>query len=340
MKLWYCILLVAACAGGWFAYPHAYPAITAYLKDGTLPWAKDSDPLDDSGEEAESEVAVSTPATPDPDPVGVSPSPGPKTSITRPGRSARVKIEEPEFAPLEEVVGNWKSIPGSAFPREVTLNSRVSYKITGGTASLPEGSKVFALSGDGGLLSIARTSKSKPLVQVEIDKTDFKEVLAGVYEKFKDKKRRELAVIRQQTDEQIVPDEPTGPEDVAIIDRPFDPKPGQATRANTPLPAKMRNFDEKTKAIIGDPPVQYVDGTVPAMVRSMESGQVKEITRDIIQYWGRMHVETIEGQPYWVCSVDYTAGTIFGIFPTQAKALMRNGKVVKWIYSGTGEPVP
>jgi hypothetical protein len=39
-------------------------------------------------------------------------------------------------------------------------------------------------------------------------------------------------------------------------------------------------------------------------------------------------------------SVRYTARTIFGEFPAEALALLRHGKVVKWVYAGTGEPLP
>ena len=170
----------------------------------------------------------------------------------------------------------------------------------------------------------------------------FKEVLGAVYEKFKQRKlaafeaaQKEAAEIAANTPPETPIDNGPGIADVAA-----DPAPGMATGSNTPMPAKPANIDAKTKAIIGKPPLQYVDGTVPVMVRSMEAGEVKEIRKDIITYWGRVYYGKVGGEPYWIGRVDYTANSIFGIFPTQAKALIRNNRVIKWIYAGSEEPVP
>ncbi|MDA0811864.1 MAG: hypothetical protein O3C21_05690, partial [Verrucomicrobia bacterium] len=140
--------------------------------------------------------------------------------------------------------------------------------------------------------------------------------------------------------EELAASEPEEIESPAVIDRPNDPQPGMATASNTPMPAKPVNLDAQTRQIVGEPPLQYVDGTVPVMVRSMESGQVTEIKPKMVTYWARIYYEKIGGDHYWVGRVDYTAKSIFGIFPTQAKALMQKGKVIKWIYAGSEEPVP
>ena len=337
MKFWYCILLIASVAGGYVAYPNAYPAITGYIKDGTLPWDKEPDPLG---------------ADSSPDPIEIPALKRESTSIVPTidngeaapeisHRKSRPSLAAPEFASLDEVVGNWKSIPKSAFPRRVVLKSRVTYKIGNGTGTLQAGSKVVALSSKNGKLTVAPSEQSKMRAEVAIDLTDFKEVLGKVYDKFKQRKTREFAAAQKEARElETTLDPPAVSDDPVIVGNPSDPKPGQATGANTPLPPKPAKIDAKSKAIVGDAPLQYVDGTVPAMVHSMESGQVTEISKDIINYWGRMNFQKIEGEPYWVCSVDYTARSIFGIFPTQAKALMRRGKVIKWIYTGSEEPVP
>jgi hypothetical protein len=343
MKIWYCVLLLAAAAGGWFAYPRVYPAMTGFLTDGRLPWDLEPDPLGE-GDDSEGSQGIAD-DKPEPTNPTVTAAPQPVNPNRRPNTAhlARPRIAAPEFASLEELVGNWNTIPASAFPRSIKLKTSVTYKITGGTGTLTIGSTVVALSAKGDKLTISPNENSKLRMEVDIDQTDFKDVLSAVFEKFKRRKTKEFAAAQQEArDLEATPDSPVtaSNDELAIIDVPFDPVPGQATRANTPRPPKPANLDANTKQIVGEAPLQYLDGTVPAMVRSMESGQVKEIRRDMIHYWGRMHFGKLDSQPYWVCSVDYTARTIFGIFPTQAKALMRKGKVIKWIYTGSEEPVP
>lgn len=326
MKKWYFLVLVCSGIGGWFAYPHAYPKIIAFIEEGRLPWSRSDSPGVVAGEaEAAASIAPEIAAEP-------------VVSRASAPRGARPLAAAPEFAPIEEIVGAWKAIPDSAFPRKIRLRAPVTYQIAGGTGTLAAGSDVVALSAsDTGVLTVAPNEKSTLQGQVPIDQTDFKEVLTAVYDRFKERKLAQFNAAQTELAAAEPEEEAVAP---AFIDKPSDPEPGMATGANTPMPAKPANIDAKTRAIIGEPPLQYVEGTVPAMVRSMESGQVTEIRQNMIQYWGRIHFDVVQGEPYWVGRVDYTASSIFGIFPTQAKALMRQGKVVKWIYTGSEEPVP
>ena len=320
MKKWYFLVLVLTVVGGWYAYPHAYPKLAAFIEDGVVPWEGFGTWKSDSVEQPEETASIGNTSSPAP-------------TATTPKRT-RPKATPPTFASIEEVVGNWKKIPDSAFPRKIKLKKVVSYSIAGGTGSLPIGSDVVALSFDGiSRLTIAPNEESALRARVAIDDTDFKTVLTGVYEKFKQRKLAEFEAAQAE----IAANEP---DELAVDENPTDPQPGMATGRNTPMPAKSANIDAKTRALIGKAPLQYVDGTVPVMVRSIESGQVTEIKPDMVTYWGRMHYGVVQGEPYWVGRVDYTAGSIFGIFPTQAKALIRKGKVIKWIYTGSEEPVP
>ena len=323
MKKWYFLLLVCTAVGGWFAYPHAYPKVTEFIESGTLPWTGKGTAVTES-ETTKDDAAAAL------DTAGGSPIPDAT-------RQSRPKAKPPEFAPIDEIVGNWKAIPATAFPRKITLKKAVTYQITGGTGTLAVGTEVAALSSDGlGNLTIAPNERSALRGNVAIDDTYFKAVMTDVYKKFQDRKIAQFNAAQAE----LAAAEPDEIELPAVIDRPNDPDPGMATGANTPMPAKPVTLDPKTRAIVGDPPLQYVDGTVPLMVRSMESGQVTEIKQKMVTYWARIHYEKIHSEHYWVGRVDYTANSIFGIFPTQAKALIHNGKVIKWIYAGSEEPVP
>ena len=97
-------------------------------------------------------------------------------------------------------------------------------------------------------------------------------------------------------------------------------------------------------AKIGPRPAQNTDLTVPAVQASIAERQRAKKNAEpptgVPLGWSPLHLREVEGEPYWATSVRYTAKTIFGEFPTEAVALIRHGKVVKWIYAGTGEPLP
>ena len=58
------------------------------------------------------------------------------------------KYPFPDFKPIEDLVGNWKKIPNSAFPRQVTVKVKAKYIFAGGAGSstIPAGRKTTALS--------------------------------------------------------------------------------------------------------------------------------------------------------------------------------------------------
>jgi hypothetical protein len=232
----------------------------------------------------------------------------------------------PEFKPIEVLVGGWKAIPASAFPRPVTLNRSAALPVAGGagTATFDAGAKVVALSAtpDGSLI-IAPKPDAVMRGPVPIDATDFKAVLGGVYEEFKTRKRAEVSKLRDQA----------RAEAKKIASTP----PSSLNHANSDPPSS-------TIATIGPRPAQNADMTVPAMLANMvERAKARpnaEPPADGVRGWGYVTYREIDGQPYWGASVRYTAKTIFGEFPTEAVALMRQGKVVRWIYAGTGEPLP
>ena len=41
--------------------------------------------------------------------------------------------------------------------------------------------------------------------------------------------------------------------------------------------------------------------------------------------------ERIQGRPYWTVEVSFLVDSIFGRFPKDAKALIRNGRLEKWV---------
>lgn len=232
----------------------------------------------------------------------------------------------PEFKPIEVLVGGWKKIPASAFPRPVTLKSKATLQLSGGvgTSTLEAGRTVYALAGTPeGKLVIAPSVDAVMRGTVPMEATDFQAVMGAVYEEFKERKRAEVKKLRETARREASAGGP-GLATVLAADGP-------------PPPAAVL-------AKIGPRPAQRDDFSVPVVEASIAERQKTkkhaEPPAGVALGWGAVRFGEIEGEPYWVSTVRYTARTIFGEFPTEALALMRNGKVVKWVYAGTGEPLP
>jgi hypothetical protein len=156
-----------------------------------------------------------------------------------------------------------------------------------------------------------------------MEATDFKAIMASVYDDFKNRKRAEVKKLRAAARQEAA----SGGSGLATV---------LASEGQSPPPAIL--------AKIGPKPPQNVDLTVPVVIASIadrhKTRKQAEPPEGTSLGWGRIQAREIEGEPYWAASVRYTARTIFGEFPTEAVALIRHGRVVKWIYAGTGEPLP
>jgi hypothetical protein len=233
----------------------------------------------------------------------------------------------PEFKPIEALVGGWKKVPASAFPRQVTLKVPATLRLTGGTGTgvLEAGRKVYALSGtpDGSLV-IAPSTDAVMRGVVPMEATDFQSVLGSVYEEFKKRKRAEVEKLREAARREA---------EAAVASVGGG---GPAGGAGVP-PATVLSK-------IGPRPVPQADSSIPAVVASIaERSRAKkqsEPPAGAALGWGPVQYREVDGEPYWAARVRYTAHTIFGEFPTEALALMRHGRVVQWVYAGTGEPLP
>ena len=108
-----------------------------------------------------------------------------------------------------------------------------------------------------------------------------------------------------------------------------------ATASKLPK-ARIAEYENR----IGKIPKRGNDGRVKLMVSSLMGGEVSEIKLNEISHWGPIRYEILDGQPYWTGTVTYNTTSLFGTFPTEAMALMRNDKVIDWLYTGSLEEVP
>ena len=84
-----------------------------------------------------------------------------------------------------------------------------------------------------------------------------------------------------------------------------------------------------------EPPGGAAD-VVTAMQNSIKAGEIKEFTFDQVLEWTPGEDETVEGEIYQTGLASYKAETIFGVKTIQAKALVKGGKVSRWIWPKSG----
>jgi len=239
-------------------------------------------------------------------PVVMAPEPPPTPEPVKPKEGEFVP---PEFPPIETVVGNWSSIPKSAFPRPVKMNRQFEFKIKigSGTASsvVPPGRDVIAVAQQGQTLVIAPTPDSTARGEVAMEDTNLKDVLTSTYDKWK--------VWRVET-----------------LRRAHEFKKTAGSRVVKGGPTVAG--DEK--------PEKNEAGAYPILLASMSAGEVTEIKPDNVKEWGEVAREKIDDTDFWTIIVKYETVTMFGKFDTEAQARIKNGKVLKWVYTGSGEVVP
>ncbi len=113
-----------------------------------------------------------------------------------------------------------------------------------------------------------------------------------------------------------VPEVPAAPEPAATP----DPMPAPPTEA-VPAPA---------------PAATGPTDVVTVMQDSIKAAQIKEFAFDQVLEWTATPDETVDGEVFQTGVASYKAETIFGVKTIQAKALVKGGKVQRWIWPKSG----
>jgi hypothetical protein len=256
-----------------------------------------------------------------PKPEEPKPEPKPETPpamATTGGLGEATKKEEdpnafhpPVFPPLDDVVKGWKEIPKKVFPRPVKLLKEVEFVMPIGKSKVGPGGMAWAVDQEGDNLVVSPTETSPAHSQVPLSDTDLKETMSQAYENWK------VAMVEYKRKQ-------------------FEFRKNAASRA-TEAPTGKKGGPAVAS---NDKPERAGDGSYPLLLASMKAGQVTEITPTNVKKWGEATSEKIEGKNYWTVIVNYTTKTMFGDFDTEAQARILNGKVEKWVYTGSGEVVP
>ncbi len=98
-----------------------------------------------------------------------------------------------------------------------------------------------------------------------------------------------------------------------------------------------------TSATVPDPtpppaPVAEVGpvDVVKTMQESIKASQIKEFKFDDVLEWKAEADEVIDGENFQIGSVSYKAETFLGVKTLQGKALIKGGKVVRWLGKKSG----
>lgn len=106
-----------------------------------------------------------------------------------------------------------------------------------------------------------------------------------------------------------------------------NPEEPEMTPEPEPTPAP------EPEPAVPDGPVDVV----AVMQASIKDGAIKEFSFDQVLDWQASEApETIDGASYQTGVASYKAETVFGVKTIQAKALIKGGKVVKWLWPKSG----
>ena len=213
-------------------------------------------------------------------------------------------FQPPRVESLDVLTRDWTTLPSHAFPRAVVLKKPATLVLPAGRSEVRAGTTVQALGMTDGVLEVAMTQNSAARGKVNLKETDLVEQISVSYEKWK--VERQLAAQKA-----------------------WETKRAQGAKVPTDGGADAQGR-----------PVQRADGSYPLLLASMAAGAVTEITPAKVKNWGPAKQVMIDGQPTWTVDVDFSTVVFCGPIDAKAQARIRAGRVVAWVYPGSGEPVP
>ena len=135
----------------------------------------------------------------------------------------------------------------------------------------------------------------------------------------------------EMTPEPVAPEPAPEPEPEPVAPEPT-PEPEPLTPEPTPEPEPIPEPTPEP-APISEAPVN----TVAIMQDSIRRGAIKEFSFNQVLDWKASEApETIDGESYQTGIASYKAETVFGVKTIQAKALIKGGQVVKWLWPKSG----
>lgn len=118
-----------------------------------------------------------------------------------------------------------------------------------------------------------------------------------------------------------------------------EPEPAPEPAADEdPVAAEDPVAEPMEEEAVAPGPAAKLDqaGIVQLMQESIKAGSLKEFTFDQVLNWKAGEDEDFDGTTYQTGVAAYKAETIFGVKTIEAKALISEGKIQKWIWAKSG----
>ena len=219
------------------------------------------------------------------------------------------KYPLPKLRKIEEITKDWTSVPSRAFPRKVKSKLPIDFQVAAGKTTLPPNSDLTAFAFEGGMMTVGRSESDTIRTTVTLASTDFQETMTRLYNAYVEKRTSDVMKARENARFRR--------------DNPAPPPPPE---------------DQQAK-LAGPRPATDQDGKVEIMLKSILAKEVTEFKGSNIQSWGPIEFESEGGKGFWTCTIVVRMSTMFGEVDTDITAYMANGKLIKWIFDGSKEPV-
>lgn len=244
-------------------------------------------------------------------------------------------------SPLEKeiTIGDFKfpinlaEMRDNELPETVETVGQVKLPVVSGDGekSLASGRKVKLLNRNGNKL-IVETIDGLAKGEVDLNQTD---IFAAIARK---KMTDNLAAAAANSNSSSP--QPPAPKPPVVANNP-PPQPVQPAKPSTPdpvMPTPEPPAPEPAPAPVTTSLTP--EKIVEVMQDSIKGGAVKVFTFDKVTAWKATEDEEFDGKSYQTGLALYKAMTIFGEKDVEAKALIQEGKVVKWLYANTGMEIP
>ncbi|HRQ89033.1 MAG TPA: hypothetical protein PLA50_09560 [Bacteroidia bacterium] len=249
----------------------------------------------------------------------VSPADTPPQPASELEQALSAKYPMPEIRPLLAIVDEWRNVPANAYPAEIAAREPVPFDLVVdgrvlGSSNVAPGTPLKPVRLVGDQLTVASLANPAMSATLPVDKTDFKTRIEARYQSFVDTKRKEVETRRERARQIVAAD----PSKLALLTGKAQP---QAAAAAPEDGSDPRFRPVKTSLGNGE-------------VASAKLEEARTYRWNGPEQIGGTHAGTYE-----TVTVEFEITTIFGKFPVEYKALLRNGKVHAWIDPVTEDPI-
>lgn len=245
-------------------------------------------------------------------------------------RDTKVLLQLPGGGPIIDP----SSLTPEQLPQRILLNTdvKVSDPTSGVTMILQAGNKAKLLRIEAGN-AVVSPGEGPFVGMVPLNETDLFQQIAANPPVGTSPAIPPVAAVTPPTGDSEEPvkmiEPPKVPEPAPIPEpAPVPAPPPEPTPAPTPTPAPAAEAAPAANAGPAD--------VVKAMQDSIKAAQIKEFTFAQVLEWKADADETSDGETYQTGLASYKAETIFGVKTIQAKAMIKGGKVARWVWPKSG----